>query len=215
MLILYLKYFIIKKFKDFKNYISSLFSFTGESIYLICKVDNQELFDSYFHGKFQPGWEYFPQKKVLKIELNSDLISFLRKREIGFGKFLEFVENDEKIITLDIPLLKTFGELSIYVNYLTDKKKLFTNVYSRKSIFEISDFHGIPNHTILCCSVRIPNIKNKYIYITTYIKQFSSKYKLTPEILLNNYPIDADLKETVLSILTINSIKFYKYDETI
>jgi hypothetical protein len=186
-------------------------------INLVLKITNQELFDELLQP-LPNWWKYFPEKKVIKVELHQELIDFIDNHDsLTFEEVLESVDkNDDHIITLDIPLFKTIGEIYLYVTYFVDSQK-FINVYSQGSYITSNDFktkeqNGIDN--ILCSSVKYDK---KTEYITNYLKLFYNTYSsLTPELLLLNYDkINTDLKSTSLLIIKDKCIREYSYTETL
>jgi hypothetical protein len=189
-------------------------------INLVLKITNEELFNETFDQKFQKWWKYFPEKKVLKIELDQELINYLNKTEfINFDDLLDALDsNDDHIITLDIPLFKTMGDIYLYITYYVDSRK-FINVYTLNSIISKDDFKLINSpieyENIICSSVKHGN--NKTEYLTNYLKLFyNNKCKLSPELVLLNYDkLTQDVKNSSLVIVKDKCIREYSYTEMI
>ena len=188
-------------------------------INLILKITNEELFNETFDQKLQTWWKYFPEKKVLKIELDQEVINHLNKTEfIDTDDLLDSLDpNDDHIITLDIPLFKTMGNIYLYVTYYIDSIK-FINVYTLNSFISQHDFKliGSPSEydNILCGSLKH---NNKTEYITNYLKLFyNNKCKLSPELILLNYDkLTEDVKNSSLVIIKDKCIREYSYTEMI
>ena len=154
--------------------------------YFICKIKDDGLFNEFFPlyrnksaSRVQPSWDFFENKKVIKIKLNNftDTISF------------EEYVNDSG---LDIPFFKAFGDIYIYVNYNN-----LINVYLPGDIIDLEDFNVSCNYPLLVNSYvtyNKPSLQDSDIYITSaehitdYLKYFlNNKNVITPEILLLNY----------------------------
>jgi hypothetical protein len=225
----------------FKEHINNIFKFIGfnglnlihkiksgkyskfdngiNKINLILKVTNEELFNETFDQKFQKWWKYFPEKKVLKIELDQEVINYLNKTDVVHADDLLDVldSNDDHIITLDIPLFKTMGDIYLYVTYYNDYRK-FINVYTTDSLISKCDFNQIGSSgqfdNILCSSLKHDN---KTEYLTNYLKLFyNNKCKLSPELILLNYDkLTEDVKNSSLVIIKDKCIREYSYTEII
>ena len=188
-------------------------------INLVLKITNEELFNETFDQKFQKWWNYFPEKKVLKIELDQELINHLNKTEyIHTDELLDALDsNDDHIITLDIPLFKTMGDIYLYVTYYVDSRK-FINVYTHDSVISKGDFNLIDSpseyENIICSSLKHDN---KTEYLTNYLKLFyNNKCKLSPELVLLNYDkLTQDIKNSSLVIIKDKCIREYSYTEMI
>ena len=123
-------------------------------------------------------WEYYKNKKIIKIELNAqDLFTFNLSESIKF---------DDMCLGLDIPFFKSFSELFIYVHYNN-----FINVYQNESVinkidFELNETELSKKYSSLICATI--NNKNKSMYITNYFKKYlNNKIPLTVEMLMLNY----------------------------
>ena len=139
--------FNIEKIKD-ENLINNA--------YFICKITNQDL----LINTFQPSWEYFSEKKIIKIELDSNFIDYLNNNQFSmtFDKFSELKDSEnENYITLDIPYFQSFGEVYYYINYQIESQK-FINVYSENSTIDSNDFkiiNRVHNHIIQKMSILV------------------------------------------------------------
>uniref|UniRef100_A0A6C0I8F6 Uncharacterized protein n=1 Tax=viral metagenome TaxID=1070528 RepID=A0A6C0I8F6_9ZZZZ len=176
---------------------------------LVIKVKNEELLHENFLNGFQPGWKYFKNKKVLKIQLEHDSYEYLNQ-SLNILEFLESIDpHGEHVISLDIPLFNLIGELYLYITYYVNDQP-FINVYNKSQLldFEIKN----NSFNILCCSLKYGE-KNEYF--TNYIKMFvNNKIKITPELLLMNYD---KVDESNCSIIVVknNSIQEYFGDQSI
>jgi hypothetical protein len=195
---------------------------------IVIKITNETLFEETFHGKFQsgwkyfndkkvlkiqPGWKYFNDKKVLKIEMEDNIIN-KEIKEIKISDLFELKDKDENIISLDIPFFETFGKVYIYFTYFVDSQK-FINVYSSSMTISKNDFIPkiIENKNILCASLKY---KDKTEYISNYLKLFYNNDVITPELILMNYDkLDIPIEETKLIIIKDKLIKEYAYNEVI
>ena len=63
------------------------------NVYFICKITNHELITN---TTIQPSWEYFSEKKIIKIELDYNFIDFLNNNQISttFGEFSELKDSN-------------------------------------------------------------------------------------------------------------------------
>ena len=177
----------------------------------VVKITDQPLFEEIFNGKFQPGWKYFNHKKVLKIEI-PDKINI--PNEMKVSDLFELKENDEHVITLDVPLFETFGKIYLYFTYFIDSQK-FINVYTLDNIISKNDFvPKIMSKNILCASVKCKN--SKIEYISNYLKLFYNNQTITPEMVLLNYDkLNIDINESKLLVIRDKSIREYSHDEII
>ena len=136
---------------------------------LVLHITNQELFNEIFNGVFPIWWNYLSEKKVLKLELDQEVIDFLNNIDnINFNDLMEYIDvNSENLITIDIPLFKTFGNIYLYVTYYKNNKK-FINIYDENMNISQDDFNNIKESTsfnnILCSSLKY---QNKIEYIRT------------------------------------------------
>jgi hypothetical protein len=175
-------------------------------IYLVAKITNYEIFDEQFMplpggSRVQPHWEYFADKGVIKIDLNQDIVNFLNQSTFDYtlDELFKLKNNQDFIITVDIPLFKEFSELFIYVHYSLNGQD-FINFYSQNDLICLKDF-------------KIRHFKNEFKFaqlhfglinldITDYLKLFSNnKKEVTQELLLLNYNIDANLEKVNLKLI--------------
>jgi len=193
-----------------------------QEIYFVFKVTNQESFDEHFKNnetnviKLQPRWDYYENKKIIKIQLDDDFIDYLNNMSnynISFNDFINIKNKNEHYVTLDIPFFESFGKIYLYVHYLTNSKN-YINVYDGNSNICSDDFNLVRTDfrefldNVICASVKYKiNTKIKNEYITNYIKMFiNNKTDLTPELILNNYDkLDIDLTNIKLNIITVTS----------
>ena len=111
------------------------------SIYLVVQITDEIVFNELFPDngnapKVQPSWEYFDKKRVIKIDLGTDITNFLNKNdsfEYSLNTFFELKENDEYLIDIDIETFKKFGDIFVYINYNLDNNE-YINVYSKNEI---------------------------------------------------------------------------------
>lgn len=186
-------------------------------IEFIVKITDEDLFREIFHNKLQPGWKYFNNKKVLKIEISDDIIDYLNKNTIDYSNLFELKDSDnEHLISLNIPLFEKFGNVFLYFTYYIDSQK-FINVYSDLTTISKNDFILIkPNNfnNILCTSIKY---NNKIEYISNYFKLFyNNNTILTSELILMNYDkLNIDIENSKLIIIKDKSIKEYSYTDEI
>ena len=111
------------------------------SIHLVVQITDENVFNELFPDngnapKVQPSWEYFDKKRVIKIDLGTDITNFLNKNdsfEYSLNTFFELKENDEYLIDIDIETFKKFGDIFVYINYNLDNNE-YINVYSKNEI---------------------------------------------------------------------------------
>lgn len=192
-------------------------------MYLLFEITNEDLFNQTFCNIFQPGWKYFHHKKVLKIQLEDEIVDylntfFIKNDSISINDFYELKDDkDDNVLTLDIPLFEVFSDISLFVEYYYSNQK-FINVYTNDIDILKSDFikSECPLfQDILCSSIKI---KNKNEYITSYLKLFVNNKRtvLTPELLLLNYDkIDFDLKQIKQVMIANKNISTYSYNDQI
>jgi hypothetical protein len=186
---------------------------------LVVHITNEDLFNEVFNGIFPVWWNYLSEKKVLKTELDDDVVDFLNNIDnINVNELMEYIDiNAENLITIDIPLFKTFGKIYLYVTYYKNNKK-FINIYDENMDISKDDFNHIKElsmfNNILCASLKC---QNKTEYITKYLKLFyNNNINLTPELLLLNYDkINCDLKNSSFLIIRDRYIREYSYTEII
>jgi hypothetical protein len=193
-----------------------------KNVYFVFKITNEESFNEYFKNNekniitLQPIWEYYTNKRIIKIPLDDDFVDYLNSisdYSIDFNDFINLKSKSEYYITLDIPFFQTFGEVFLYVKYSVNDRN-YINIYSDSDKI-CSDNFKIVNtefkkfmENIICASVDYKkDSKKKTEYITNYIKMFVNNITdLTPELLLNNYDkLDTPLDTVNLNIITISS----------
>jgi len=193
-----------------------------KNIYFVFKITDEESFDEYFKKNeknnitLQPIWEYYSNKRIIKIPLDDDFVDYLNgisDYSIHFNDFVNIKSKSEYYVTLDIPFFQTFGEVFLYVKYSIDDRN-YINIYSDSDKICSDDFKIVNTdfknfmENIICASVEYKkDSKKKTEYITNYIKMFvNNTIHLTPELLLNNYDkLDVDLNSTNLNIITLSS----------
>ena len=51
-------------------------------VFFIVKITNEVVFNDIFpESKVQPSWDYFDKKRVIKIDLGTDITNFLNKND--------------------------------------------------------------------------------------------------------------------------------------
>jgi hypothetical protein len=193
-----------------------------KNIYFVFKITDEESFNEYFKNNeknnitLQPIWEYYSNKRIIKIPLDDDFVDYLNSisdYSIHFNDFVNIKSKSEYYVTLDIPFFETFGEVFLYVKYSVNDRN-YINIYSGSDTICSDDFKIVNTdfkkfmENIICASVEYKkDSKKKIEYITNYIKMFVNNITdLTPELLLNNYDkLDVDLDTTNLSIITLSS----------
>ena len=164
----------------------------------------------------QPIWEYYSNKRIIKIPLDDDFVDYLNSisdYSIHFNDFMNLKRKNEHYVTLDIPFFETFGEVFLYVKYSVNDRN-YINIYSDFDKICSDDFKIVNTEfknfmeNIICASVDYKkDSKKKTEYITNYTKMFvNNTIHLTPELLLNNYDkLDVDLENTNFNIITLSS----------
>ena len=107
--------------------------------FLICKITDVDVFKELFPvlknknaSRVQPMWDYYENKKVIKITLDTPFID----EYISYSEFLNVLDSE-----YDIPLFESFSKLYIYVHYTINNKE-YINVYSENSHINILDFNS-------------------------------------------------------------------------
>lgn len=170
--------------RSFVNIITELwdqYKIHDDKVYVVCKIVDSELFNKYFpvlNTKYrtQPSWDFYENKGIIKIEID----------EINKNNYNEILDSTD----LDIPFLKSFSEIFIYIHYKYEHKQ-YINVYKNGESINDDDF--IVKETEL--SKKYTNVYASFLdiygydhFITEYFKMFlNNKNEITPEILLNNY----------------------------
>ena len=96
-----------------------------QSVHFVCAINNMELFTQQFPEQIvQPHWEYYRIKKVIKIELDEDVINYLNVTDLALS-----FDNIVMLSTIDKDFFKEFGELFFYIKYNLDNVP-FINVYT-------------------------------------------------------------------------------------
>lgn len=188
--------------------------------YIILKITNEQLFKQTFEI-LPPLWEYNKKRKTIKIDLPDNLLNIMNttfKKNVTFNDIMNLKnENNEYIITIDIPLLITFSELRIYFEYTINEMK-YINVYTPHDLINLSDFFESKKKTpeILCASLKYSNNNSKTEYLTTHINKFIKNKEITTESILLNYsPLKINLEQSKLYIVNKNKIKEYSYKDYI
>ena len=187
------------------------------TIDFVFKITDNNSFEEYFKNNeknnitLQPLWDYYKNKKVIKIQLDQDFINYLNKNEykISFHDFINLKNENEFYVTLDIPFFETFGDIYLYINYKINSKK-YVNIYKPSDEIHSNDFLNIINSTdnIICSSFEYSTpTKVKFEYITNYLKMFlNNKTDVTPELLLLNYDkLDIPIDNIELNVITVQS----------
>jgi len=193
-----------------------------KTIHFVFKIEDEESFNEFFKNNennnitLQPIWEYYSNKRIIKIPLDDDFIDYLNSisdYSIHFNDFMNLKKKSEHYVTLDIPFFQTFGEVFLYVKYSVNDRN-YINIYSDSDKICSDDFKIVNTEfknfmeNIICASVDYKkDSKKKTEYITNYIKMFvNNTIHLTPELLLNNYDkLDVDLENTNFNIITLSS----------
>ena len=161
---------------------------------LICKIVNQKEFNEIFPnlkngGGLQPGWVYYPQKKIVKIKNNIDF------KELTIKEFFNKTN-------LYIPFFIKIGYMYIYIK--KDNYVIIDNFWKC----------NIDNNFDNVTSAYFLHNEKKY-FITKFIKSIKSTINLTPEILFLNYNLDVPTNEIKLYISTIDKNYLFNYNEKI
>ena len=193
-----------------------------KNIHFVFKITDEESFNEYFKNNekniitLQPIWEYYANKRVIKIPLDDYFIDYLNSisdYSILFNDFMDLKRKSEHYVTIDIPFFEKFGEVFLYVKYSVNDRN-YINIYSNSDKICSDDFKIVNTEfknfmeNIICASVEYKkDSKKKTEYITNYIKMFvNNTNDLTPELLLNNYDkLDVDLDSINLNIITLSS----------
>ena len=177
-LINYTKYLLNYQEKE-RNTINE--SLVNKKIVLLVKITDLDLFTEYFpvlrtKYRTQPTWDFCQDKNIIKIELSDSI-----PKSITVMDFLNSTD-------LDIPFFESFGELFVYITYLSGEKK-FINVYKKNDTITPYDFVikktelSEKYKTIIGATYITEN--NKYFFITKYLKMFlNNKTTITPEQLI-------------------------------
>ena len=186
---------------------------TDSNIYFVCKITNETLFQETFANNFQPGWQYFPEKKALKIKLDKEVFNHIIEKTPE-ELYETFDSSGEYIITLDTELFNDLGTCYLYIEHHLGFRR-YVNVYSSTEKILLSHF-VIDNKkllfdNLLCASFKL---NDRIEYITSFLKMFSNNTCITPElILLFNDSIDIDVRNVQLVTVHEKSINNYAYNE--
>jgi hypothetical protein len=170
-------------------------------IELVFRIKSFEIFEKMFPKKVVPQlWEYYPKRKIIKLELNTNACVF---NDSPFN--LDVLDiNHEHLITVDIPLLKNFSDLFIYIYYRIDNKE-YINIYKEDSIIRNNDFNTLNvNETI----DKVVCAKYDERYITNHFKKFINspiKDVLTPGHICMDFSNNLEIE-----LINLNSKKTYK-----
>lgn len=181
-----------------------------KTIDFVCKINDDILFNNLFpNHKVQPSWDYFNDKKVIKIKI--DQYDFNLNNPITFEDLFKITDDDDYMISLDLPFFKNLGDVYIYINYTINDKK-YINIYQPGDTVKKSDF--ILNKTPFAKNFITGHIKYKhqntdvikYKYITDYIKCYlNCPTKITPELIFLNYDnLNLDLSKIKTVIVNKN-----------
>jgi len=120
-----------------------------QKVHFICHIEDDDEFNLHFPDfencpKVQPGWKYFKNKKIIKIDLGEEIVKYLNKNmdstfeyivssmhvddTEGIEDFLNVKENGKHLIDILPNLFFCFGKSYIYIDYLIDSSQ-YINVY--------------------------------------------------------------------------------------
>jgi hypothetical protein len=174
--------------------------------YILAKITNDDLFNEFFPEmetkyRTQPHWDYYPNKNVIKIELNETNLDL----NVSYNDFLEYS-------TLDIPFFKSFSELVIFIEH-----NGYINVYNQGDVIKDSDFKKketelSKKYKYILSALLFEN-KNT-LYITKYFKRFLNNESLKVENVVLYYD-KINTLNTTLQIIDNNKLKICFLNETI
>jgi hypothetical protein len=173
-------------------------------ITFVCKLRNND------PVQIQPYWKFFSEKRVIKIDLTSELIKYFNKN-ITFNDIFELRDaSGERLVTIYLPYFQDLGTVYLYFTYNSGYKE-YINVYSPHDTIDFK----IKNTSDCICSCIKYNGTTEYI--TEYYQKFcNTPGVLTPEMLLLNYNyIDINPELITLHNINTSGIKCYKFDEVI
>jgi hypothetical protein len=156
----------------------------AQGIYFLCNIKNETDFNVLFptlncKNKVQPHWQYYPNKRVIKIKIDD----YVYENGMTFDDFMYTTSIDHKFFEL-------FGENYIYVHY-GKKIKMFKST----EFLTIFDKKENPFVRKITCSA-----KGKKMDLTNYYQKFVNQY-ITPKLLLLNYnQIDVPLEDIVFKV---------------
>ena len=199
-------------------------SFKIKKVSFIVKITDNEMFDIIFPDyenihKVQPGWTYIPDKYVVKIDLENEIVDFLNnidEYDFTFEELLSIKNNKDFIVDIDHHLFMNIGNCYIYIEYTMNEKD-YINVYTKydnilSSQFSYMNLHKEVPFALYC--------ENDY---TEYVNKFiNNDCGITPEkIFLYNDSITNKVNENTLEIINILNEKgnskrlFYEYSSSI
>ena len=174
-------YYSIKKPKKITKINSGV-----SNIEIVLKINNllhfQDLFTDYRTNK-----DYLVERGVFRIKLGNRIIDYFNTHFENIVITPETICNISQSETYGYTILKTIGDIFIYVTYHSEATK-YINVYTDNDII-ISDHFKIKNNIFsnLICATVMYNLKSEYI--TRYLKLFVNTPNLTLYLLLLNYTI--------------------------
>jgi hypothetical protein len=186
------------------------------SVNVVIRIKNNELLNTLFNDSFPPYWDFYPKSNSINIGLpNLELNDIFKTQDcLSFSEFIELKDSENSyIVTLDIPLLMSIGDIYLYIDYTLNNKK-YTNIYTPIDFIKLTDFTE-PKKTINVLSASLKYNNNKTEYMTLHLNKFlRNNIKLTPELLLLHYePLkNINLKQSKMYIIT-KIIKEYSYTE--
>ena len=141
-------------------------------IYFLCKITNEDVFKEEFpDNKVQPHWEYYPNKKVIKIKIED----YDYKPDMSFEEFM-------LTTSINHEFFESFGELFIYAKF-NDKINVFKQNEKIKFSYK---------------NIQLKSNGKKY-NLSDYYLQFENQ-NVTPEMLLLNYDLDLLLEDVIFEV---------------
>ncbi len=198
----------------------------------ICKITDNEMFNIIFPEydnvpKVQPGWTYHPDKQVIKIDLNQEIVEYLNSLEIFEYNFDELFlikqtkqeqeqkQEDNYLIDIDYELFKSIGNCYIYIEYTINNKD-YINVYKKGNEILSTQFEYLNNNKETKFVIYSKN-KDTPNDITDYFNKFiNNDIILTPEeILIYDDTITHNLEQTTIEIIEYSTISKYTHSSPI
>ena len=185
-----------------------------QKISFVCVVKNHELFKEKFPtGKVQPYWKYFPNKNVIKIVLDNEIVNYFN---YSLDDLNLSIKDVIMMSTLDYSFFQGLGNLYLYIDYFLHENK-YTNIYNELSIIHqinTNKENSLRNKysDIICASI---SYDNKVEYISSYFKSFFNNtdfVKITPHVMMYNYD-KVDSSNFTLQLVNNNSIVEKKINE--
>lgn len=161
-----------------------------------------------------PLWDYYPNKNVIIIDIPGLNVNLINK-DYTFTELINLRINGEYLVTLDIPLIKSLGDMYLFVPYYFNDRE-YINVYSEYSLISNVDFTAPLELDNEILSVSLKFNDNKTEYIKEYYHKFLRNDSLTLELLLLFYPKDiVNITETKLYTINPKRIEEYSYNDKI